>query len=340
MNFRLWHDKHLIVYGSYKSCNKLTTDWKPKTQLSGASAPVIDGQGYYYNKAADSYGEYRYHGFASTGDKFTNADFPADAYLGKEASKDWIIYPWESDKVVPAINQSPYSYSANSGNNTTTQQNTKVLEYYLITSYQWEYNTVSGEQASMKMTGSSNDLLKEFLYKESGTYSITLQAVNTLGRVSDPYTVQFVIAPDVPPAIEICLDNSVLARNETISAYHYFVSSTDGDIIKSNTIELWYDSNNDGNYDQLINTWDGTNGFPAYFPTNLGKYKYIDRVSEDFGQNTLSEFIVPEDKMVKVQGVEFLVDNYVPMTDLYVDIPVVRPQVDMFIMDDCKPGQD
>lgn len=121
-NFRLWHDKHLVVYGSFRSCNNHTKDWKPKTQPGGASAPVIDGQGYYYSTAAGSYGEYRYHGFTATGDKFTNADFPVDAYLGKEELKQWIIYPWESDKVVPAIDQSPHSYSANHMNNTTTQK--------------------------------------------------------------------------------------------------------------------------------------------------------------------------------------------------------------------------
>ena len=60
-NFRLWHDKHLVVYGSYRSCNSVATDWKPKTQTGGASAPIIDRQGYYYSKTAASYGEYRYH---------------------------------------------------------------------------------------------------------------------------------------------------------------------------------------------------------------------------------------------------------------------------------------
>lgn len=671
-NFRLWHDKHLVVYGSYRSCNNAAKDWKPKTQSgNGASTPVIDGQGYYHNMNVASYGEYRYHGFAATGDKYTNVNFPADAYLGKEAEKDWIIYPWESDKVVPSITQSPYSYSAIRKNNATTQQwinrtilfsihdtgsqaykylhvqqspttyypgqgrmwhiykgglwyesfpipkmdqttkipvktsdiavslkvnnpstdlkfidhgsktdneiikvnvtvtaelldtafyndpaekvnhytredidswvlslngqvktvhkwfentgkadfdipltkaqikglqehrytlaakgqalfldksksveksaggytqfvinnepvppvpadpivppepetppvvfkpepliqefafdivefnaadktdmslvesrevfidgipvddgdffsgsyvfgeesqglkqvavnytstdgqkaqvvkwvmvystkpraryvlngtykqnrklslnntslvanDAKVLEYYPITSYQWEYVTVSGNQASLKMKGSSNDLQKEFLHKEPGTYSITLRAVNSLGRVSDPYTVQYVIAPDVPPAIEICLDNSVLARNETVSTYHYLVSSTDGDVILTNTVELWYDSDNDGTYDQLIYSKDGSNGFPAYTPTKLGKYKFINRVNEDFGQDTLSEFITSGDKMSKTQEVEFLVDNYIPMTDLYVDIPVVRPQVDVFIMDDAN----
>jgi len=123
INFRLWHDKHLIVYGSYRSCNNSAKDWKPKTQPgSDVTSPVIDGQGYYYNATAGSFGEYRYHGFSATGDKFANADFPVDAYLGKEELKQWIIYPWLSEKVTPSIKQSPYSYSAIQNNNITTQQ--------------------------------------------------------------------------------------------------------------------------------------------------------------------------------------------------------------------------
>lgn len=211
-----------------------------------------------------------------------------------------------------------------------------VLDAYPITSYEWSYNTIEGDGSSLKIRGTSTALYKELMYKKPGVYQIVLRATNALGRVSDPYTLQFVIAPDIPPAIEICLDNSVIARNETLGAYHYSVSSTDGDIITANTIELWYDSNNDGIYDQLINSFNGSNGFPTYTPQKLGRYKYIDRVSEDFGQDTLSEFISPDDKISKTEETEFFVDNYIPMTDLYVDIPVIRPQIDVYFMLDAN----
>lgn len=92
LNFRLWHGKGLVVYGSYRICNTGKNDWKQATQPGGPTAPVLKNQGYYLNNG--SRGEYRYHGFAANGDRFTNIDFPADAYLGKEANKDWIIAPW------------------------------------------------------------------------------------------------------------------------------------------------------------------------------------------------------------------------------------------------------
>ena len=92
LNFRLWHDKGLVVYGSYRICNTGKNNWKPATQPGGPTAPILKNQGYYFNNS--SRGEYRYHGFAANGDRFTNIDFPADAYLGNEASKDWVIAPW------------------------------------------------------------------------------------------------------------------------------------------------------------------------------------------------------------------------------------------------------
>ncbi|MCX7921388.1 MAG: hypothetical protein N3B21_05110 [Clostridia bacterium] len=211
-----------------------------------------------------------------------------------------------------------------------------VLDRYPITTYEWSYDTVEGNPDSMRIRGTETDLLKEIMYKEPGVYKITLTATNTLDRVSTPYELQFVVYEDIRPALEICLNNSVLARNESIGAYHYSVSSTDGDVITTNTLELWYDSNNDGTYDQLVNTSNGRDGFPTYTPTKLGKYKYINKVSEDYGQETLQEFITAEDKLTRTEETEFLVDNYIPMTDVYTDIPIVRPEVDVYFMLDAN----
>jgi hypothetical protein len=151
-------------------------------------------------------------------------------------------------------------------NTSSSANSTVVTSKYPITSYNWSYSTVEGSGNSMKIRQGETDLFKELMYKEPGVYRITLTATNSLGRTSEPYILQFVIFEDLPPAIEICLDNSVLGRNDTIGAYHYMVSSTDGDLIDYNTIELWYDSNNDGTFDRLVNTYDGSDGFPVFVP--------------------------------------------------------------------------
>lgn len=56
---------------------------------------------------------------------------------------------------------------------------------------------------------------------------------------------------------------------------NYNAASTDNDKISRNTIELWYDSNNDGKYDKLIKSYDGSKGFPVYRPKGPGRYKFI-----------------------------------------------------------------
>jgi len=178
------------------------------------------------------------------------------------------------------------------------------------------------------------------MYKKPGSYEIELTVTNSLGRVSDPYVFDFEIFPDYQPAVEIDLNNSVIARNEKVGAWNYNAVSTDNDIISSNTIELWYDSNNDGTYDQLLNTYDGKNGFPEFTPTKLGKYKFVDKVVESFGEETLPEFITPADTVSKIVEREILVDNLVPMTGLYVQIPIVRPRIDTYFMLDANLNSD
>lgn len=210
-----------------------------------------------------------------------------------------------------------------------------VTDSYPITNYSWSFGAISGDDSSRKMRDLGS-LKKELMYKKPGSYEITLTVTNSLGRVSDPYVFDFEIFPDYQPAVEIDLNNSVVTRNEKVSTWNYAGVSTDNDIIASNTIELWYDSNNDGAYDQLLNTYDGKNGFPEYTPSKLGKYKFVDKVVEGFGEETLPEFITPGDTVSKTVEREFLVDNLVPLTGLYVQIPVVRPQVDVYIMMDSN----
>lgn len=214
-----------------------------------------------------------------------------------------------------------------------------VLDNYPIIDYEWSFRSLDGEESSIRMRNIS-DLKKEIMYKKPGSYEIQLVVTNSLGRVSDPYVFDFEICPDYQPAVEIDLDNSVIARNETIGAWNYNAVSTDNDVIASNTIELWYDSNDDGAYDQKLQSWDGSNGFPQYTPTKLGRYKFINRAAESFGEETLPEFITPEDTVTRTVEREFLVDNLEPMTGLYVQIPIVRPEIDAYFMLDANLNSD
>ncbi len=206
-----------------------------------------------------------------------------------------------------------------------------VNSIYPIKSYSWKIKAVSGNASSIKRKDNSTTQ-KDLLFKSPGSYEAELTVTNSLGRVSDPYIVRFEIFPDYEPALEIDLDNSVISRLETVSAWNYNAYSTDNDIIVKNNIELWYDSDNDGDYDKLLETYDGSEGFPEFHPVGLGKYKFINTVEEGFGEDTIKEFISDDDRVSRILEREILVDNIQPMAGLYVQIPVNRPQIDTFIM--------
>ena len=190
----------------------------------------------------------------------------------------------------------------------------------------------------------STDISMILMYKNVGTYSISLQVLNVLGQWSDPYTVNFQVLEDYKPNIEVNLNESVITRNDTMTAYQYDINSTDGDKIQTATVELWHDSDGDEIVDTKLKEWNGLgdNGiceksdFPAYTPTKLGLYKYIITAKEEFvgvtGQETILSNVTDADKKTNSHEVEFWVENYVPLSDLYIDAPIVRPNADMLVM--------
>jgi len=203
-----------------------------------------------------------------------------------------------------------------------------VLTYFPIVEYEWTF----GNDTTKLCKGTDTDMLKQLMYKESGVYSLTLRCKNTLGRWSDPYSVTFQVLEDVGPAVGVNLNESVFSRNDTVSAWYYSIVSTDGDTIKYSKIELWYDSDNDGEVDELLKAWENEEQFPDYTPDKLGYYKYKLYAKEDILGDTLMEYITEEDKKASEYEVEFWVDNFQPMADLYVNIPIQRPNIDLYIM--------
>jgi hypothetical protein len=223
-----------------------------------------------------------------------------------------------------------------------------VLGRYPITEYRWSY----GGDISKLYKGTDNDFQKQLQYKQPGSYSLTLECKNSLGKWSDPFTVQFQVMEDISPNIEINLSESSLTRNDRLGAWHYDINSTDGDKISSARIELWYDSNNDGEAETKIQEWNGLgeNGlcepedFPEYSPTQLGYYKYKVYARDEFvgvpGQETLVQYVTDADQKVENYEVEFQVDNYQPLSNIYVDAPTERPNVDLYIMRDKDLKQE
>ena len=215
-----------------------------------------------------------------------------------------------------------------------------VLDKYPIVEYRWSY----GGDTSQMNKGTDTDLEKQLQYKKPGAYSLTIECKNSLGKWSDPYTVEFQVLEDIAPNIELNLSDSVVTRNDEISAWHYDVNSTDGDKIASAKIELWYDSDNNGSVDTLIQKWNGLGDFPKYSPTQLGYYKFFVYAQDEFvgvnGQDTLSQYVTESDKKSASMECDFWVDNYQPLSDIYIDAPIERSNVDLYIMRDKELPQD
>lgn len=235
---------------------------------------------------------------------------------------------WKENRIINVENDSP---------DTNIQI---VMEYFPIVQYRWYY----GGDTTKLHFGTNTDLEKQLQYSKAGRYSITLEAMNTLGQWSDPYTCEFSVLEDYGPVIEANLDSSVVTRQDKISAWHYGISSTDGDKISSAKIELWYDNDNNGVVDTKLREWNGLGSnsicekedFPAYTPDKLGYYVYRIYANEEFicvaGQDTLSQYVSSADKKKAYYEVEWWVDNYQPLSDIYIDAPIERPNVDLFVM--------
>ncbi len=267
-----------------------------------------------------------------------------DAAVVEYVSTDYVyVYP---TRPVAQFKLSSNSWKQNRiinvENNSTEGNIQLVADKYPIVEYRWSY----GGDTSQLNKGTDNDLNKQLQYKEPGSYSLTLECKNTLGKWSEPYTVHFRVLEDITPNIELNLSDSVVTRTDQISAWHYDVNSTDGDKIKVAKIELWYDSDNNGEVDTMLQSWNGLgeNGmceltdFPAYTPTELGYYKFFIYAQDEFigvnGQDTLTQFVTDSDKKSASLDCDFWVDNYQPLSDIYLDAPSERPNVDLFIMRD------
>ncbi|WP_169732319.1 PKD domain-containing protein [Cohnella thermotolerans] len=212
-----------------------------------------------------------------------------------------------------------------------------VLAAYPLVDAKWTWRAVDGSDSDRRMKVDGRDR-KEFLYKKAGEYELTLTVTNALGRTSDPYVLKFTVVPDYAPAVILHPYSSQISRAEPLSLF-YDAVSTDGDIIRNQQIEVFYDVNGDGTYAQKIDSFTGP--VTEYVPKGgkLGKYRIVAKVDEDFGQETFPEFITEADRRVTVAEMEFEVDNYIPYSDIYTDIPSIRQQVDTAILLDKNLAQ-
>ncbi|HEY0827969.1 MAG TPA: hypothetical protein VGE40_07740, partial [Bacilli bacterium] len=207
-----------------------------------------------------------------------------------------------------------------------------VTDVYPI-SYTFTFLTMEGDGLSLR-TRTNTAMLKEFMYKTPGIYALQITATNSLGRVSDEYVTPFEIFKDEPPAIILHPFDVQVARGDKVRL-HYDVISTDGDQIASKFIKVWYDSDNNGSYDQLLDIYTGSLSEYATPAGKLGKFKLESYAVESSNQATLAEFLDGTENKFNTQVNYFEVENIQPSSDLYIDYPIAKPFVDVYFMLDA-----
>jgi hypothetical protein len=204
--------------------------------------------------------------------------------------------------------------------------------------YYYDFYDVPGEDNTQLRKKTDTAMLKEFLAKKPGVYGLRIYATNTLGRTSDTkiYTVE--ITPDYKPAIILHPFDVQVGRTDKVRL-NYNVVSTDGDQIAAKKLELWYDASNNGTYNQLISTQTGNVTEIVPPAGKLGKYKLVAWANESWTEATYPEFITSMDYQEAMFTNYFEVDNYKPISDLYIDQPLDKPTVDLFFLLDSALTQ-
>ncbi|CAM3993024.1 hypothetical protein L1N85_04580 [Paenibacillus alkaliterrae] len=191
----------------------------------------------------------------------------------------------------------------------------------------------------------SNLSQKMFMYKKTGNYQMSIAAKRVINygngksiiRYSDPYLVDYEIMPDHKPAIIAHAYGAEISRLDKLQLY-YDVQSTDEDFIASKTLKVFYDANNDGTFEtKVYETADDVTELPKL--PKLGQYQIVVDAKEGTNQDRLMEFITPADDQTNTSSSYFFVDNYEPSSDLYLEVPNEKPDMDVFFMLDSNLTQ-
>jgi len=114
---------------------------------------------------------------------------------------------------------------------------------------------------------------------------------------------------------------------------YYHGVSVDDDTIVSEVVRLYHDHNNNGVVDHFISQ--GTiEQLRVISHSKLGNYKFTVEIIEEFGQPTIPEFVTASDRRRKMNEVVFWVENLRPLTEIYTDIPIHLPEIDVHFMTD------
>lgn len=160
----------------------------------------------------------------------------------------------------------------------------------------------------------SNINLKEFaklMFKETGSYKLRLKVTDTKGYISDFTEKTFIITEDKLPTVTASTEPEIY-RDSTgvaiIEIKDIVCKSLDKDIAEIEEIYYLYDSNNDGNFSDEEKISLEKESYVSFHTKDLGRYKLYISVKENFGQDSLLQYITDEE--IKKSHIELNVVIY------------------------------
>ena len=183
----------------------------------------------------------------------------------------------------------------------------------------WEITSVDGSSDLIHVDEDSSDRShKNLIVKKSGEYAAKVTVFTD--KKSYIYEKSFTISEDIPPIAGIYADNTYYRTtegNEAVITASDISYSSDLDNIGSRTWSLFFDSDNDGSFEdeeEIIVSNNNTKSF-TYNVSHVGRYKIKLNVKEHF-DNTIERFVSSEDYLTGTIEKVVTVDNKPPKTAL------------------------
>lgn len=167
----------------------------------------------------------------------------------------------------------------------------------------------------------------DILSKREGVFDLKIDMKDTGGRVKSK-NIRINVIPDIPPIVNNSVDNNLTFRTETIK-FDSEMYSSDSDILKVEANTMYHDSDNDGDYgDEVpIGITQGNIKFDE-----VGMYKIVGFAKEEFGQETIEEFVTEDDRLEARVEITLKVDNMSPGAEIKTDIPPQMESVDLMVI--------
>lgn len=185
-------------------------------------------------------------------------------------------------------------------------ENEHNLRYFPIdeSSLEWTITPLNGQGDVVKIDGSANGT-KSFaaLFKKKGSYRVTVLGYINSGskRYKGSASEVFTISEDLPPVANFKVSSRFVrnVNNENMTEIIVYDQSysPDGDSISQRKYWYRYDDDNDGDFNDTDWILLSAANFDqmSVFSDSVGKYQFKVEVKEQFGQPTITRFVVDQD---------------------------------------------